>query len=264
MNPSLPIRVTFNTEVNRAAVETSFRVEPAAAGSFEWPDERTVVWHPKGLRPAQGYRVQAGGASSQGEAIRPVQWRFQTSVPPPRIAPGRGEKLVLTFDDDPRTPEHAYQLLDVLARHRVRAIFFPTGAWAAAHPEFAERALAQGHFVCNHTHSHADLTKLSPKQIRFEIQQGAGRGQCDLLRPPYGRSNTMVEWVVGSLGYRLYWWNIDSRDWEGRSAQSIADIVLGTARPGGVAIFHMHGAHTLEALPAIIETLRGAGYELTY
>lgn len=264
VSPSLPVRVAFSTDVDRAAVEASFQVEPPVAGSFEWPDERTLIWRPNGLRPAQTYHVRVGGASKEGDPIWPVEWQFRTLVPPPRIIPGGGEKLVLTFDDNPLTVERAYELLDLLARYQVRAILFPTGGWAAAHPAFVGRARAEGHLICNHTYGHADLTTLSEVEVRLQILNGAGTDQCDLLRPPYAAHNHFVDAIATSLGFRIYLWNIDSRDWEGLSAREIVNLVLGAARPGGVALFHLHAPHSLEALPAIIEGLRNAGYELSY
>jgi peptidoglycan/xylan/chitin deacetylase (PgdA/CDA1 family) len=259
-----PVRVTFSTDVDTRAVEDAFRLEPRAEGAFDWPDTKTLVWRPDGLRPAQSYRVRVGGLSKDGDPIVPAEWEFRTTVPPPRITAGGGGKLLLTFDDDPLSAERGYALLDVLARYRVRAIFFPTGAWADGHPGFTQRAKAEGHLICNHTYGHAKLTALSEEAVRFQIVNGAGAGECDLLRPPYLAHNRFVDSIAASLGYRIFIWDVDSRDWEGLSAEEITNLVLGDVRPGAVVLFHMHAAHTLEALPTIIERLQGAGYVLAY
>ena len=61
-----------------------------------------------------------------------------------------GAVVALTFDDGPdpvRTPE----LLEVLARHDVKATFFLTGKQVAANPELVRRIVAEGHVVGNHT-----------------------------------------------------------------------------------------------------------------
>lgn len=263
-HPAATIRVTFSEAVDRRAVEAAFRLEPAAPGSFEWPDERTMVWRPGRLRSAETYDVRAGGAAADGSPIWPARWRFRTTAPAPALRPGSGKRMILTFDDDPLTPERGYRLLDLLARHRVRAILFPTGAWADLNPAFIRLARAGGQLVCNHTRDHADLASLTTAEMREQILYGADADRCDLLRAPYGRSNQRVEAVANALGYRLFWWNIDSGDWRGRSAAAIASEVLRNARPGGVALFHMQAPHTLEALPAIVWGLRAAGYELSY
>lgn len=257
-----PVRVVFSAEVNRGAVEAAFQVEPPANGSFEWPDGRTLVWRPAGLLAGQEYRVRVGGLSKDGEPIEAADWRFRTLVPPPRVTPGGGGKLVLTFDDDPPSLRRGYELLDILARYRVRAILFPTGAWAAANPGFVQRATAEGHLVCNHTYGHVDLTTLSEEDARFQILNGAGADQCDLLRLPYAAYDESVDALAASLGYRIFRWNVDSRDWEGLSAEEITSTVLGGYRPGAVVLFHLHAPHMLEALPSIIERLQTAGHVL--
>ena len=258
------VKVTFSADVDRKTVEAGFSVEPPAEGSFEWPDAKTLVWRPNSLQPGQSYRIEIGGWSRDGDPIVAADWRFRTLAPPTRMAPGGGGKLTLTFDDYPPSLAQAEALLEILARYQARAILFPTGKWAAAHPEFVARAKAEGHLICNHTYGHARLTTLSEEAMRFQILNGAGADECDLLRPPYAASNDFVEAVAASLGYQLYLWNVDSRDWEGLSARQITDAVLENAHPGAVVLFHLHGAHTLEALPAIIEAAQGAGFVVSY
>lgn len=263
--PAGSIHVTFSGEVDRASVERAFRVEPVTRGSFVWRDERTLVWRPaSGLGGGRTYDVSVGGAAADGRRVVSLRWRFRTAPEARRLDGGARPLMTLTFDDDPRTPEAGFALLDALAKYHVRAVLFPTGAWAERNPSFVWRARAEGHLVCNHTYHHADLTSLGDAELRYEIANGAGAGGCDLLRAPYGRTNARVERVASALGYRMYPWNIDSEDWKQRSARAIAMEVLANARPGGVALFHMHGRHTLEALPAIVWGLRSAGYEVGY
>jgi len=259
-----PVRVRFSTDVDPAAVEDAFQIEPPVGGTFEWPDATTLVWRPNGLYPGQLYRVRVAGLSKDGDPIVPAEWVFRAIIPPPQVTPGGGGKLVLTFDDDPPSEGGAFALLDILARYKVRAIFFPTGAWAEDHPAFVQRATAEGHLVCNHTYGHVNLADLSEQEVRFQILNGAGADQCNLLRPPFAARNEAVDAIAASLGYRIFMWDVDSRDWEGLSAEDVTNLVLGGAHPGAVVVMHMHGAHTLEALPAIIERLQRAGYVLAH
>src|SRR5437763_3855121 len=69
--------------------------------------------------------------------------------------PGRSA-VALTFDDGP-APTWTPQVLDVLARHHVRATFFMVGSRAAAYPDLVRRVAAAGHVVEAHTWSHARL-----------------------------------------------------------------------------------------------------------
>jgi peptidoglycan/xylan/chitin deacetylase (PgdA/CDA1 family) len=58
-------------------------------------------------------------------------------------------------------------------------------------------------------------------------------------------------------------WNVDSEDWrEGRSAEQVGSAVLDAAAnlTGSVLVlFHTWSAATREALPSLIEDLRGRG-----
>ena len=62
----------------------------------------------------------------------------------PSTLPLRAKELVLTFDDGP-WPGTTSRVLDALKTECVRATFFLLGRNAAAHPQLARRALAEGH-----------------------------------------------------------------------------------------------------------------------
>lgn len=175
-------------------------------------------------------------------------------VPPPRVT--------LTFDD------YGYMgsILDVLGRYGARAMFFPTGAWAASNTGLIQRAVSEGHLVCNHTYSHAKLTALSADGVRSEILNGA-YPNCNLLRPPYDLHNSFVDSIAAQLGFNIFLWNVDIRDYNLRypgGDRDIANSVVAQAFPGAVVILHMHVQNTVLALPSIIERLQAAGYVISY
>src|SRR3954467_4092990 len=60
------------------------------------------------------------------------------------------KQLALTYDDGPNDP-YTSNLLDVLAKHDVKATFFLIGKYVAAEPEIARRIAALGHSIGNHT-----------------------------------------------------------------------------------------------------------------
>lgn len=186
----------------------------------------------------------------------------------PATMPGGGNKIVLTFDDSDGSGVLVTQILDTLARYRVKAIFFPTGSWAnGSGAPYVQRMLNEGHLVCNHTRDHADLSQLSRDGIVEQVLGGAGVGSCSLLRPPYGAHNSYVDSVAAELGYSIYMWTIDTMDWNRRYAggdQEILSIVLSQAYPGAVVLMHMHVENTVRVLPAMIEGLQAAGYELSW
>jgi peptidoglycan/xylan/chitin deacetylase (PgdA/CDA1 family) len=252
------VKVVFDSPMDQASVEQSFRVEPEASGSFQWPDEKTLVWTPLALLYSTTYQISLGGVSSAGDPLaQEFAWQFRTEEPPPPMISSSGDgTIVLTFDDQ-GSREQVDAILDILAENLVKAIFFPVGKWAEQNPDLIDRMKAEGHLVGNHTYSHANLTKLPEEQIRWEIEHGAGQ---DLLRLPYGASNATVESVAADLGYRIYGWNVDPEDWKGVSAQQIVETVIREVKPGSVIVLHMEGKNTVEALQHLIPLLRQMGY----
>jgi peptidoglycan/xylan/chitin deacetylase (PgdA/CDA1 family) len=253
------VKVVFDRPMDRAAVEQSFRLEPQASGDFRWLDDKTLVWKPLALLYSTTYQISVGGISLAGDPLaEDSSWQFRTQdAPPAMITTSDDGTVVLTFDDQ-GSKAQVEAILDILAENLVKAIFFPVGKWAEQSTELIDRMKAEGHLVGNHTYSHPNLTKLSEKEIRWEIEHGAGK---DLLRLPYGARNAVVDWVAADLGYRIYGWNVDPEDWKGVTAREIVETVIREVKPGSVVVLHLQGKHTAEALKHLIPLLREAGYK---
>jgi peptidoglycan/xylan/chitin deacetylase (PgdA/CDA1 family) len=85
-----------------------------------------------------------------------------------------------------------------------------------------------------------------------------------LFRPPYGDYDESVNRDLALRGY-LYnvMWTVDSRGWQGIAAEEIVQRCLSLAVPGAIYVFHVGSAsQDAAALPAVIEGLRAAGYEM--
>jgi peptidoglycan/xylan/chitin deacetylase (PgdA/CDA1 family) len=170
------------------------------------------------------------------------------------------KRSTLTFDDCPTSPGAAQDLLAFLRQRHIKAVTFPTGQCSRRYPWLVPALLADGHQVCNHTFSHADLPKLTDAQISAEIAGGVHAG-CNLLRPPYGDwdgPGGRVERAAAQQGYRLQLWDVDTLDWTGLGAQAIVTRIYDGG--GGVILMHFQGRHTLEALKLLdIPSLTGQG-----
>jgi peptidoglycan/xylan/chitin deacetylase (PgdA/CDA1 family) len=255
------IRVEISEAVPDA--DLSVRVEPPTPTRRRWTSPTTLAVQPlPRWRAGRAHRVTVSVSSHPH-----VEAVFRTQIPPPlAITPGEGQRLILTFDDGPHRRRQADKLLDTLALHDAKAIFFPTGKWARGRPDWVARAVKEGHWVCNHTYSHRNLTlpPITEQDIVFEIQNGAGDGKCKLFRPPLMAIDDRVKRIVAELGYQMFLWDIDTRDWEDTPAEDVENFVLGRAKPDGVVLLHIHSEGTERALPNLLKRLTEAGYRLTH
>ncbi|QQR78697.1 MAG: glycosyltransferase [Candidatus Moraniibacteriota bacterium] len=189
------------------------------------------------------------------------------------------KKIALTFDDGPDatyTPE----VLAVLKRYDVAATFFVTGLNANLYPEILRDIFRQGSEIGNHTYTHPDITAISRRQFRLELDsteriiEGILGRKTLLFRPPYAEDTepANVEEVTPlvltrDLGYYTVGMHIDPSDWKQPSAQHIADEVLAQAKAGAGNVVLLHDAggrreETVAALPIIIGRLKAEGYEI--
>jgi peptidoglycan-N-acetylglucosamine deacetylase len=186
----------------------------------------------------------------------------------------RGSKqIALTFDDGPNDP-HTLNLLEVLAKHNVRATFFLIGCYVRQRPDIVREIRKQGHVIGNHTFSHPFLTFHGGEGIRKEIQQcrdaisDAVGGHSNLFRPPWGARRPAVFRIVRQLGLEPIMWNITGYDWKAPSAEYICEKVNPKIRGGDVVLLHDGGhkefgtdrSKTVEAVDRLITKYGAEGH----
>jgi peptidoglycan/xylan/chitin deacetylase (PgdA/CDA1 family) len=161
-----------------------------------------------------------------------------------------GNKLIaLTYDDGPNDP-HTLRLLDVLAKHDVRATFFLIGRYVQERPEIVREMVKAGHIVGNHTFTHPLLTFKSAGEIREELTkcrdalQGAIGEHSNLFRPPFGGRRPAVLSTVRELGLEPVMWNVTGYDWSAPPAAAIELNVAKQIRGGDIILLH-DGGHKL-------------------
>lgn len=152
-------------------------------------------------------------------------------APLPTSAQSGTREIVLSFDDGPSTVATA-KILDVLARYRIRTIFFVLGQKIAggAGRELMIRAHEEGHLIANHTYSHPNLTQIDADTIRWQLLKteeliGGYAAPGKLMRPPYGAINNTVNQVLEEEGYKAVLWTTATLDWQFQSEEWVEHTI---------------------------------------
>ena len=186
----------------------------------------------------------------------------------------RGNRqLALTYDDGPNDP-HTLRLLEVLARHNVRATFFLIGRFVQQRPDIVREIVKAGHVIGNHTFTHPLLTFKSAAEVRKEltdcrsaIQDAIGE-HANLFRPPFGGRRPAVLRIARELGLEPIMWNVTGYDWNAPPAVVIEKKVSSQIRGGDVILLHDGGhrqmgadrSQTVLATDHLITRYKSEGY----
>ena len=143
------------------------------------------------------------------------------------IVAGRAaNEFALTYDDGPNDA-CTEAILDILARHQVRATFFVIGRFVRERGELVRRIRAAGHLVANHTMTHPVLLFQSPARVREElagtnaaIEDALGE-KVSYFRPPHGARRPDVLRMARELGLTPVLWNAMGYDWRPTTAETI-------------------------------------------
>jgi len=179
------------------------------------------------------------------------------------------KRLSLTFDISWGS-ERPGPILDVLEKKGVtKATFFLSAPWAEHHPEIVQRIKDLGFEIASHGHKHINYSRLKDDEIREQILKADKTLKSltgttpTLIRPPNGDFDKRVLRIAEELGYKVVKWDTDSKDWINPGVEKIVQNVVTKAHPGDIILLHASDSskQTHEALPKIIDDLKGKGYE---
>ena len=182
--------------------------------------------------------------------------------------------VALTFDDGP-SPPYTNQLLDVLAKHNVKATFFMIGSRVEEHPETVRRAITEGHQIGNHTYSHPVLGFLPPNYVQREIERTdrclrqVGVTGKIVFRAPMLTRFLPVAWVLSKGDRTHISCNVWGWDWITQNPDKITKTVLKKIKPGSIIVLHdgiagnedKNRSGTVKATDRIITALKQDGYQ---
>jgi peptidoglycan/xylan/chitin deacetylase (PgdA/CDA1 family) len=182
-----------------------------------------------------------------------------------RRGPRTAKRVALTFDDGPDDLTPRY--LDLLDELRVPATFFLIGKNAIARPDMVREYVRRGHQIAGHGFDHTRFTRLHRRALldqcaRTDEAIGGQVSGRPWVRPPHGSVGAPSLLHLRLAGYTVALWSLDSCDYGDRDPKVLADRCGGSkVTPGEVLLFHEGQQWTLDALPAIVESLSTAGFE---
>ena len=181
---------------------------------------------------------------------------------PLAAARGTGQVAALTFDDGPNPGETAL-LLDFLESKGISATFCVIGqnVTAPGGAELLKRIVAEGHTLCNHSTSYADMRTFTQAQVEADLKAnleiirdalGNPAQQVPYFRAPNGGWGVTGE-VAAALGMQpLGLGNLIS-DWDGNdlSEATLTANLRAAFTPGAVVLVHDGGGNRENSIKAV-------------
>jgi peptidoglycan/xylan/chitin deacetylase (PgdA/CDA1 family) len=128
-----------------------------------------------------------------------------------------------------------------------------------------ELVYESGNQIASHTYSHIDLTSLSIKEMKHEVNYS---NKCinsivpvgeTYLRPPFGRKNDLMK---ENVGVPMIFWSLDTLDWSSRDADAIYKEIMNSVQDGDILIMHDLYPSTADAMELVVPKLIEEGYQL--
>ncbi len=170
--------------------------------------------------------------------------------------------VALTFDDGPYI-RATIPILDTLKEHNSVATFFVLGNRVPRHKEIVKRIVHEGNEIGNHSYNHKQLTTLSSKELKEQIDKTQETiievvgSAPKIMRPTYGSYNNRLK---SQVKMPMILWSIDTEDWKYRDAEKISKHILENVKDGDIILMHDMYISTAEAVEIIVPALINRGF----
>jgi len=174
--------------------------------------------------------------------------------------------IALTFDDGPH-PRDTPRVLDVLAKHEIRATFFLVGKSVERYPKLVKQIHECGHQLALHCYRHFPfpLERASTLKRQLGGTRKAIAGACGIslaeirhVRPPYGFYTAKTLSLLMEWGYRLVLWDNMPLHFIQPVSWTIKQIE-GNTSDGSIIVLHDgngHGAKVSSIVDTIVPRLK--------
>ncbi len=178
------------------------------------------------------------------------------------------KNIYLTFDEG---YENGYTsvILDVLAKHNVKAAFFVTMPYLEGQQALVGRMIDEGHIVGNHTVHHPNLSECNTDEIKQELDILNAKSlelygyQMKYMRPPEGAYSERVLAVARDMGYKTIFWSHAYKDWDvnvQKGREYAINQVVPYLHDGEILLLHAVSKDNADALEEIILKAKESGF----
>ena len=206
---------------------------------------------------------------------------YQVSVTDGYGAVSNGEKTV--YSTNPELPlmaigiDCAYaadrtdEILAILDEYDVKVTFFMTGYFMRTFTEEAQKILAAGHEIANHSRSHQHMKTMAPSDILEQITTPTEDAERlfgvtpRLFRPPYGEYDTEVTSVARAEGQEVIMWSATAHDssFKYTQEQVLRFATTGSDfRPGSILLMHLNGLGSNITLATALPYYKSLGLQV--
>ncbi len=178
--------------------------------------------------------------------------------------------LYLTFDCGYENGNLA-PMLDALKKHNAPATFFIVGHFLDAAPDLAQRMVAEGHTLGNHTYHHPNMSNFD-SQASFDAELVALEEKClavtgkpvgKFYRPPEGKfTEDNLNWAA-QRGYKTILWSLAYVDWkvdEQPTAEKAFSKLIPRTHDGAIVLLHSTSATNAAILDELLTKWEAMGY----
>ncbi len=185
-------------------------------------------------------------------------------APEKKVNPGQ-KMIALTFDDGPSYNKASDRILDTLEKYDAKATFFMIGENAESLPKNVKRkaklGMEIGSHSWDHTHYGEKVTDDDISKANEAIMKITGKFPT-AFRSPGGITSKNILKKCKKENLPVYYWSIDTADWQTRKAKTTVDRVIKNAEDGDIVLMHEIYEETADAVEKIVPKLIKKGFKL--
>lgn len=176
--------------------------------------------------------------------------------------------LYLTFDAGYENG-NVRRIVEVLDSHGAKGAFFVLENFIEKNEELVRKMRDGGHFICNHTCRHKDMSKTNGAEFEAELlalEDVAREHGIELkkyYRPPEGRFSEENLIKAEQMGYATVFWSVAYADWDNNKqppTEKAMRLLLENTHNGAVILLHPTSKTNADILDALLTAWENDGY----